>query len=275
MISKVKTFFVPGEEWVYYKVYCGISTIDYLLLNSIKPLIDKFLNEKTIKKWFYIRYNDSDNHLRLRLLLTNKINISCVIEEINKVIEPYMLTNQIWNLQLSTYKRELVRYGSTSMEISETFFFNDSENIIKLIEKSSDEKELFSLTFSYINSIIELFNFNEEILISFLFAMQKSFKKEFNVEKNTTKKSLSNKYREFEKNIIPIVRFVDLENLKVLIDEIIFLDKENKLEVSIEELLGSYIHMSLNRAFSNRQRLFEMIIYDFLYKNYKSKFARL
>jgi hypothetical protein len=50
--------------------------------------------------------------------------------------------------------------------------------------------------------------------------------------------------------------------------------KEQNLEVSLESLLASFIHMSVNGCFKSKQRLHEMLLYDFLSKKNKSKFMR-
>jgi thiopeptide-type bacteriocin biosynthesis protein len=55
------------------------------------------------------------------------------------------------------------------------------------------------------------------------------------------------------------------------------LERESKqlLEVPLEKLLVSYIHMMINRLFRSKQRLYEMVIYDMLEKYYTSMIAKL
>ncbi|MFY7669795.1 thiopeptide-type bacteriocin biosynthesis protein [Tenacibaculum sp. MEBiC06402] len=271
----MKKEFLPGDKWIYYKIYCGTTTTNYILLYSIKPLVKMLLEENIINKWFFIRYKDIDSHLRLRLLLNDTNSLGRVIKALNESFKFYLDSGQIWDLQINTYKREIRRYGSNTMKISETFFFNDSENIIKMIENSRDDEELFVFAFKYIESIIKLFNFSEDFLMSFLDTMQKSFKEELGADKTKTKKSLSLMYRKFQKKIHLASQKIEVDNLKYLVNQIILIKQEDKLEVNIEELLSSYLHMSLNRIFSNNQRVFEMVIYDFLNREYKSKSARL
>ena len=52
------------------------------------------------------------------------------------------------------------------------------------------------------------------------------------------------------------------------------LKREQKLEVSLDNVVASFIHMSVNRCFRSKQRLYEMMLYDFLYRKNKSKFVR-
>ncbi len=41
-----------------------------------------------------------------------------------------------------------------------------------------------------------------------------------------------------------------------------------------EQLVSSYVHMTINRMFRNKQRLHELVIYDFLRKKYTNDLAR-
>lgn len=63
-------------------------------------------------------------------------------------------------------------------------------------------------------------------------------------------------------------------NLKEFVDTFLITKKEQNLEVSLESLLASFIHMSVNGCFKSKQRLHEMLLYDFLSKKNKSKFMR-
>ena len=67
----MKKTFVVGDKWLYYKIYCGVTTADTILLKVIKPLTEELLALKKIKKWFFIRYSDPKPHLRFRVELIN------------------------------------------------------------------------------------------------------------------------------------------------------------------------------------------------------------
>ena len=130
----IKRNFFPGEKWVYYKVYCGKEVADNVLLQCVKPLVTLLFEKKLINKWFFIRYADPDNHLRIRFHLNETKNIGSVILEFQKHIASFIETKQVWDVQLGTYKRELERYGANTIADAETFFYRDSEIVLDLIE---------------------------------------------------------------------------------------------------------------------------------------------
>jgi thiopeptide-type bacteriocin biosynthesis protein len=105
MKTSVQKTFVVGDEWLYYKIYCGVKTADILLLEIIKPVTAALLKEGIINKWFFIRYTDPAPHIRFRLQLTTQDALGAVILNIKNRLKPYVMHAQIWEVQLATYQR--------------------------------------------------------------------------------------------------------------------------------------------------------------------------
>ena len=70
----MKRTFSLGSEWLYFKIYCGVKTADFILVDYLKETIEQLLAQQYISKWFFIRYNDPDAHLRLRFKIDNPEN---------------------------------------------------------------------------------------------------------------------------------------------------------------------------------------------------------
>nr|WP_299031646.1 thiopeptide-type bacteriocin biosynthesis protein [uncultured Tenacibaculum sp.] len=269
----IKRNFFPGEKWVYYKVYCGKEVADNVLLECVKPLVALLFKKKLINKWFFIRYTDPDNHLRIRFHLNETKNIGSVILEFQKHVASFIEAKQVWDIQLATYKRELERYGKNTIDNAETFFYRDSETVLSLIEQTIDDKDRFIYTLKYLEQIINTFNFskNEELL--FLERYKNQFQREFNVDMRV-KKEMNLMYGEITQTFLNIEPVALSTSQKELINVFKTKAAEKKLSVSIEDLVGSLIHMSVNRIFKSKQRMYEMIVYDFLSKKYKSNFFK-
>jgi thiopeptide-type bacteriocin biosynthesis protein len=269
-----KTFTI-GSEWLYYKIYCGVKTADDVLLQVIKPICDQLLKDENIDQWFFIRYNDPEPHLRVRFHTTGSNSISRIINLMHERTEYFIERRQIWDLQIATYERELTRYGATTIGIAETLFYYDSEQVSLIIQQSSTDEDRFLNAFHWVEELIHSFNFPDEELINFLERMQQQFKAEFNVVKQTNKQ-LNLKYKSLEP------RLFESENLTIVhyhaiqskISELLDYNKQQQLKVTLDSLLASFIHMTINRIFRSRQRLCEMMIYDFLTKKNTSKMAR-
>ncbi|WP_064966675.1 thiopeptide-type bacteriocin biosynthesis protein [Tenacibaculum ovolyticum] len=271
-MKKVQKIFIVGDEWLYYKIYSGVKTAESILLDAIKPLTEELLKQSLIDKWFFIRYSDPEPHLRVRFHSTDISKLGKIIGTIKDKLQPYIETKQIWNIQLDTYKRELERYGSNTINLSESFFYHDSESVLSIIKENQSEDAKFLEVFKKIEKLITLFDFKDKNQLSFLKNMQNSFKNEFRADKDM-KNELSKKYRTFEGSLLE-TKACEILTIENIIKEILLLNKQDELTIDIENLLASLIHMTINRSFSSKQRMYEMMLYDFLYRKNKSKFAR-
>lgn len=283
----VKRTFVLGEDWLYYKIYCGIQTADQMLCNVLYPLLESWLVKEDVTKWFFIRYHDSDPHIRLRVLIKNPELLILFIMDFNKHIAPELEYGTIWNVQTDTYKREIERYGSNTIEICETIFFYDSRLVARALELNGNEEIYFLFILKCINQFIELFEPLGIKTKEFLELNHKAYNREFDVKK-LTKLSIDKKYRVLRTKLEQFLggkilhgqppELNDLfENWKKKVHERVMVIRDihdnNKLEVNLEDLLSSYIHMFINRAFRDKQRFYEFLIYDFLNKQLKTKMS--
>jgi len=273
--------FCLGSEWLYYKIYSGVQTTDIILLEKLDPIISELKKRKIIQKWFFIRYNDTDAHFRIRFLIENQRNLSTVINLLYPVVNDLLQKNLAWKVQTDTYQRELERYGEKTIESSEFLFWKDSEMIIKYlsIKKTFHEKEM-PLLFSFcsIDSFLDSFGLSISDKLNLMNSLQLSFKEEFVADK-ILKKELDKKYRKLSKEIEYFLKgeikkdfsyfFEIIEEKRDQIAEKI-LEVQNVIQISIYDFLSSHIHMMINRQYTSKQRMYELIIYDHLYRHYKT-----
>ena len=283
----VQRKFILGEEWMYYKLYCGARTADMLLADVIYPLTQNLKKRQLVSEWFFIRYTDPDPHLRIRFLLSNEQALSKVITQVKEALKPYLEEQLLWSLQTDTYVRELERYGSKTMEVSETLFYHHSELVVKALTTIEDEELYFLFILKTITKFISQFDLTTEVKLNFYQNNAKAFKEEFGVQK-MTKLGLDKKYRAIRDKLQYFLENThpDYDTLWELLNEhikaiqpairsILTLSKKQQLEMSLESLLGSYVHMLVNRAFRSRQRFYELVAYDFLERNAKTMFYKL
>lgn len=283
-----KDNFILGEEWIYYKIYCGQRTADLVLTETLMPLLKSLLQEKRIDKWFFIRYNDPENHLRLRLHFSDLQNIGFVIDQIKEVITPYINNHSIHKIQTDTYKQETERYGKKSMPLAESLFYNDSQCIIQALASITDEELLVLFMLKTIDDLMSNFGFNTQQKRAFAQQQMHYYKAEQGVTKQTNKQ-LATKHRERKEAINQFLGYLHtlkeyktLEKLtqhkseldKPLIETLHRFYQTNTISVSVFSLLGSLIHMSVNRAFRSKQRVYEMLLYDFLERFYREQIGK-
>lgn len=275
----MKRKFILGEEWLYYKIYCGKRTADVILTQVIKPLAENLIKTKDITQWFFIRYTDPKPHLRIRFHMAAISKIATVIETVKNALYQGIENNTIWSVQADTYIRELERYGYTTMETSEKLFFLDSNVCVNVLNLIEDDTLLFLFSLRYINHLLSAFDFTIDEKIRFSKYHFDAFKKEFNADKHLNKQ-LNIKYTTLKEDITSFMLKPNKEYQTLL--NIISENKQqlyplteqlttklNNENITKENLLSSYIHMTVNRLFRDQQRLHELVCYSSLYRFYQ------
>ncbi|WP_136465410.1 thiopeptide-type bacteriocin biosynthesis protein [Flagellimonas onchidii] len=279
--------FILGDKWLYYKIFTGRKTADDILVNLFGPLAQKMINQALIKKWFFVRYGTPEFHIRIRFEIAKTENLGTVIDLLHHELKGYFENELIWGIQTDTYARELNRYGQKSIELSEELFFLDSKLILTFLswrnlENPDELRWLFSLKLLdfYINS----FGFDLKRKIKLFNRLKTNYGFEFNMSRSL-KKQLDKKYRENYKKIesfliannkkeVQLINGLFIENksqIKKLIEKGLFANgKDNQ-----DQVVESYLHMTMNRVFHSKNRQHEMVCYDFLYRFYSSKLARI
>jgi thiopeptide-type bacteriocin biosynthesis protein len=282
--KNIKRSFILGSEWIYYKIYCGDDTADSLLISRFKPMIESFIKKGYINKWFFVRYNDPHKHLRIRFSVTNQTHIADVISTIRKILQSFQDSNNIWKIQTETYIRELERYGMRSIDDVEQIFFEDSMlwlNIYNSLNDVSDSAIILSVL--NINQILNDFQLSSNEKFNLMENIKMAFYSEFEIDKKK-KLNIDKLYREKKGIIFKILaeRTEQTEMLKIFRNHqvkygkkhyhnIITLRDKGELEIPLNSIIASLIHMSMNRIFPKDQRLNELFIYDFVSRYYKTK----
>lgn len=285
--KSIQRKFSLGSEWLYYKIYAGSKTLDHLLKNEIKALSEEFLDKNLIDHWFFIRYTDPDLHIRVRFHFKDINYIAKVIFRINEVLEPLIAQRVIHKLENEIYNREIERYGSNTILLSEQLFSYESQIItafISLIEGDEGEEVRWLFALKMIDCLLSDFGLSLDEKIEFVNNLKQGFTQEFHFGK-AQNQTLNDKYREERQNIAKMLATtIDTEDewallfellqkksemTEELIAEILIIKEKNELEIDFYNLLASYTHMALNRLFISQQRLNETAVYFLLEKYYR------
>ena len=283
--------FIPGSKWLYFKVYTGTKTADEILIQDISPLINIFYKNGWIEKWFFIRYSDGDFHLRVRILVKDEAFsgevLSLFCRRMNKLVQQ----RTVWKIQMDTYQRELERYGKELMEEAESIFCIDSDCIVSLIKqlRYQDENYRWMIALKMIDSLLSDFSCDLASKQALMQELSLSFKKEFHftesnseqfaakyrAHKTTVEKVLKEKMEDMNFNALYPILLKKSKKMKPVVQQIKAKMGINKTETMLRSLIGSYLHMMLNRLFRSKNRTHELLLYDFMNCYYKSEMAKI
>lgn len=96
--ENVQRKFLLGSEWLYYKIYGNSREIENILIEKLLPLILSLKNKNVLKKWFFVRYNDTLDHVRLRLQISDLEYLSEVQLKICDLLTPLLANESVNNL---------------------------------------------------------------------------------------------------------------------------------------------------------------------------------
>lgn len=290
--SGAKQIFSIGSEWLYFKIYCGPKTADLILTEKLNELTKHFLLEKIIDKWFFIRYIDTDYHLRFRLHITDIDKYGYILQAINKELEPLIEQHLISKIQTDTYRRELNRYGDNSIAQVETLFYNDSvfvTDMLSMLDAGDGETIRWQVAIRSVDELLNDFGFSTEEKQTLISRLNEAFFIEHGGDK-ALKLTLDEKFRALRpvieetfniaddqrKEYFPIIALLHARSLgnKKIIEQLLEMQNMNQLQITLPDLLSSLLHMNLDRLFMGRNRTNEFVVYNLLSRYYKTSLAR-
>jgi thiopeptide-type bacteriocin biosynthesis protein len=276
-LRDISRSFSPGSEWLYIKIYCSVYVSNTLLLQVLYPLIQIWIKEGKIDNWFFVRYNDPEEHIRIRLHL-NEIRIwVTLLSEINLEINAYLSQGLVAKIVIDTYVRELERYNVYNYPLIEKYFEYSSGlcmRIIKINQGLNENHSLF-LSIKLIDEMYNLFALSRAHKSALASKSSVAFQNELAVDAEA-KEVLHNFYHA---NHIKIRRLIEHPDSHSPMDQYLAeLNTFVKLATPVlrqlnsenEELISGLIHMHFNRLFNSHQRTFEMIGYFTIAHYYKS-----
>jgi thiopeptide-type bacteriocin biosynthesis protein len=248
-------------------------------------LCKELIENETIDKWFFLRYADPEDHIRIRFHSKKENFWPEILMRLNQALQVSIENREVHKFQVDTYNQEIERYGADTMEMSESLFFNDSlaaVNFLNLIEGEEGEKYRWLFAIRSIDMLFSDFSLDLKERHTVMELMSQNYFKEFSGN-DKLKHNLNQKYRENRQSIEnildpkkdqPVVKhaaryFETRSGMNRAI-----LDKLHLTLAKKERLLYSHIHMTSIRLLIAEPRMQELVIYHYLSKYYESLLAR-
>lgn len=245
-----------SSDWLYLEVFCN-SYGDSEILQKIN---DGILFQNKCDQFFFIHYNTSDRHLRLRFKTAADKNKM----EILKVIESLKEHNYIYAYSIKAYQPEVFRYGGRDlMSIAETIFDADTRDYLNnVLPAAADNEQLFARAVLKIVNYFKLFDLTLDQMIDFCDISVENYKAEFKFT-SELRKDFNAGYDLIKPffETIGSSDFLAVDNLSMQI-------KSNLpgAGISMHYYGWLLIHMSMNRHFPEQQRLNEFKSYYYAAK---------
>jgi len=277
------------KEWIYYKIY-GRPLVLQQSLETLYPLLNLMTDEGIISQWFFIRYNDPYNHLRLRIKMASyaMAKYANVIAELKNVLKDQMENHQIWAMEADTYTPEVDRYGIRTVEYCEQLFYHDSRATMQLFKSGITLPDNWLTGILNVETLLNDFDLDIAGRIELLYQMETDFFKRTGGSKQL-QVSFDTLYRAHKQNIETMIKggnemywaFKEIlktrsEQNKLTLSALAQTSKEYQGECKTpSQIVNSVIHMALNRFFLTQQNRNELLIYALLRRYYVSLICKL
>jgi thiopeptide-type bacteriocin biosynthesis protein len=285
--------FPPGSEWLYAKLYTGPATLDQILLDLVRPVVEAVRGSGAADQWFFIRYGDPDWHLRLRFHGEPARLHGEVLPALQAAAAPLLDDDRLWRVQFDTYEREVERYGGADgIVLAERLFHADSEAALALAVLLGEDARgdtRWRLALLGMDLLLTDLGFDLDTRRAVVRAARDRFGAEHRVDADF-KHQLGQKFRPERRGLEALLDLnpggddrlgPGLETfrrrsarLAPVAAELRERARSGRLSVPLTELAPSYLHMHANRLLRSAHRAQELVLYDFLDRLYESRVAR-
>ena len=263
---------LPGSDWIYLKIYGNSTREDDLIAFFIKEFCESVKEEGIIEKYFFMRYADPGKHIRLRFNGRQELISAKLLPRLYQWFSLLEKEGLITSVDISTYDREVERYGGPKLiDLAETLFYRDSQCVELLLGKQRLKETSFSLDIVATLSVLHYLqhfglSFRQQLEWFNSIVPHKDYIEEFR-EHRKLLMSLHHKGSNNEQENIDfhdLSAILDTRNDSVhdFIKKMNHLSHSHALYNSVEDILGSIIHLHLNRLLGiDRKRESKIMAY--------------
>ncbi len=281
-----------GSEWLYLKLYGGAGVLDDVLTSALHPLARKAIGCGNAERWFFIRYTDPHEHLRIRFN-GPPARLLELLPLIHEAFHPLLASGKLWRIEFDTYQREVERYGGLDgMAVAEDIFFADSNAVLDILAELAGDEGLdirWRIGLMGIDRLLSDFGFDEKTKSEMIARWRTRMQSEFETDM-AAKRQLAERFRNQRSKLMPLLdesaqgiaqwsfarraferrSACNMEAVRRLRS----LAARGELSVDLPDLVASYSHMHINRLIRASQPAHELVFYDFLSTLYDGRLAR-
>jgi thiopeptide-type bacteriocin biosynthesis protein len=252
--------FQPGSEWLYIKLYGPSDRQDELITRSLPPFARNALAAGLIDSWFFIRYADPEEHLRLRFHGNPEQLCELFFGQLCRWASELVDRGLCRRFVFDLYDSEIERFGGPEgVSTSEHIFFADSEASSELMavlaarEWLDPEQRTLLLALS-VHDLIGGFGLDEDRVLDWYkqhSVESRELGEEYRKLKNQLRFALSDPADWLAAqplgNQIEAAFLLRRRQLSPLLVQLQDLESNSTLKKPIDELCASYVHLHLNR----------------------------
>jgi lantibiotic biosynthesis protein len=253
----------PGSDWLFLKLYGPPCLQDDVLTAHMPSLVQDACERGLSDCWFFIRYGDTDPHLRIRFHGTPERLSRELYPMLCRWAEDLITRGICQRSVFDTYDREIERYGGeAALDEVERIFAADSRAATRLLTASDRAAPARSaLGVLVADDLLDALGFDAAARLAWCRRCISS-RKEASAEHRRIGADLRMRLGAARRDDDPVI--AALVERRSAIDAparaLLRLHVEGALTAPLDGVLGSLVHMSLNRLLGPDRALERMIL---------------
>jgi thiopeptide-type bacteriocin biosynthesis protein len=283
---------VPGSSVLFASIHGLKSGFDRLLASVLRPFARDAMQRGGATKWFFVRYADPSEHLRVRFFGDAAL-WTTLLPALYEALRPALAAESVWRIVIDTYEREVERYGGPEgTKLAEDVFFADSEACVDLLELLAESDEAptdrWQLVVLGWDSLLRDFGFDLPARAELARKHAASYFREHGGTK-ALERALGQRARELGRTVLDILRPIPEERpllqearaiyarrsamLRPTIAALRSAEERGGLTVPLATVVSSYLHMSADRLLDDALRAQELVMWELLSRGYRAAAA--
>jgi len=283
---------LPWSDWCYVKLYGGPQALDRFLLDSVVPCLADMRESGALISWFFLRYSDPELHLRLRIRTRTEGQTHEVLEVLSPYVDAAIAQKSLRSVTIDSYQREVERFGGLqSMPLVEELFGSDSDAILGMLQALGAEADVSRrplVALSSIDALLADFGMSVTDKLAFVTACVERLAGP--ASHKTVSVALDRRYRRERDSIKAVKTLLEdeagpysqvvrslrtrTETNKSAVSRLLALERDGLMQRSMRDIIGSLVHLHVNRFLVDSPNPHELVLYDFLRRQYTSELAR-
>jgi thiopeptide-type bacteriocin biosynthesis protein len=268
----------PGSRWLYLNLYGGARDLERCLVRLHHEILGPAIASQHADKWFFIRYDDGEKHVRLRVSGEPQSLWERVWPSLRPRLQQFAQAGEIWRLVVDTYVPEVHRYGGVrAIGLSEVVFHADSEAAVSLL-KEPPKVAPWLIALKGLDAFLDDFRFPLAERMSILKSWHdEKPRSDARHELLTKTRSVAAFIQELSAGRHHAVVDAFAERSRraaAAIRDLWALEHGGALETPLRTVVVSFMHMHCNRVLRHWTVHEELMITSTLLKHYRSLLAR-
>lgn len=130
------------DQWAYLRIYAGSGHADRVLRQFVMPAMQAAIEGGAIDRWFFVRYQDSFEHLRVRFHSRRDAGLLSTLAHLHQRLDLARKDGLLWRVVSDDYIPEYARYGGQdAIALCEQLFCVDSDDLRVLLDMEAGAGE--------------------------------------------------------------------------------------------------------------------------------------